>query len=126
MGVVHAVGDSGDYAGAIALAPELLASTGRHVWSLGTLGWLLGKMGQVETAGAVLDELAARSRHEYVAPFWPAGVAAAAGRLEEARVWAERALGQRDPMICLARFLSHWDGVRQAPWFEELFGPIWR
>jgi serine/threonine-protein kinase len=124
-GLMRAAGWAGDFARAIAMAPALLAASGRHPWALGALGWTHGKAGHAAEARAVFDELEARSRLEFVTPFWLAAAAAAAGLGEEARRYAERAVIERDPVVVLARLLPHWDGVRAMPWFEDVVNGVW-
>jgi hypothetical protein len=79
----------------------------------------------VEKARAVFDELEARSRHEFVSPFWIAAVAAAAGRGEDARRYAKRSVIERESIVVLARILPQWDGVRAMPWFEDVVRGVW-
>jgi serine/threonine-protein kinase len=115
---------SGDYAAALEVAPAILATSGRHVWALGTVGWVYAKAGHPEEA-RVFDELEARSRHEFVSPFWLAAFAAAVGRAEDARRYAERAALERDAVVMLGRVLPQWDLVRAIPGFDELVGEVW-
>ncbi len=75
---------AGDYERAIAEAPALFGSSGRHSWALGLLAWTHGKAGHADRARACYDELEARSRHEFVAPSWLAVAAASAGLAEAA------------------------------------------
>ncbi len=123
--LMRACSTNGDHERALAMAPGLLASSGRHVWALGSLAWTYGKLGNHDAARAVFDELEARSRHSFVSLFWMATAAASAGCFEEARALAERAVEERDPIVVLARFIVHWDEVREQPWFEETVQKLW-
>jgi serine/threonine-protein kinase len=110
---------------AIALAPAILAESGRHQWVLGLLAWIYGKVGRIEAARAVRDEMEGRSRHEFVSPFWLATAAAAAGLPEEAIRLAERAVAEHDPLILWSRVTPFWETVREHPGFEAVVRPVW-
>src|SRR5262249_20105863 len=103
---------AGHYERAIREAPALEEASGRHQWALGLLGWTYGKAGRVDLARACHDELAARSRHEYVAPGWLAITAAAAGNIEEALRYAERSVAERDPLVVWSRSMPFWEALR--------------
>ncbi len=118
--VMRAHSWAGDHARAIEAAPALLAASGRNIWPLATLGWSYGKSGDASRCRAVYDELIARSRHEFVGPFWLATVASAAGLRDEAMRLASRAVAERDPFVIFARKIPLWDGVRADPRFEEI------
>ncbi len=116
---------AGHHVRAIELAPELLAASGRHQWAMGLLAWVYGKNKQPELACAAYDELEARSRLEFVAPFWLATAAASAALSEAAIRNAERSVTERDPSVVMARVDPLWDGVRADPRFEHLFRGVW-
>ena len=119
----HAWG--GDHARALEFAAEGLASSGRHPWVLGTVGWSYGASGDAEKARAVHDELSARARYETIGPFWLATTAAAAGLDDEAIAWAERAVVERDALVVHARAMPVWDRVRAHPRFSEIVRGVW-
>jgi serine/threonine-protein kinase len=119
----HASIDRYDHA--IALAPRVLAESGRHQWVLGLLAWIYGKVGRVEAARAVRDELEGRSRHEFVSAFWLATAAASAGLLEEATRQTQRAVNEHDPLILWSRVTPLWQPIREDPGFETLVQPVW-
>ena len=115
----------GRYDRAIALAPAILAESGRHQWVLGLLAWTYAKAGRVVEARAVRDEMEGRSRHEFVSPFWLATAAEAAGLSEEAIRQVERAVSERDPLILWSRVTPFWDTIRAHPRFESVVRPVW-
>ncbi len=115
----------GRHEDAIAVSSTILTESGRHQWVLGLLAWIYAKAGRLEEARAVRDELEGRSRLEFVSPFWLATAAAAAGLPEEAIRQAERAVGQRDPLILWSRITPFWDSIREHPRFEGVVGPVW-
>jgi eukaryotic-like serine/threonine-protein kinase len=122
--VVRSHAWSGNYARAIDLSPALLRSSGRHQWALGILAWSLGKSGDAERARAIHDELMARSRSEFVAPFWLAVSATSCGLEEEATRQVERAARERDPLLPWGPAAPTWDRVRSLPRFAEIAAEV--
>lgn len=116
---------AGRFDRAIHEAPALLASSGRHSWALGLLGWIYGRAGHIGRARAVYEELEARSRHDFVSRGWLAVTAASAGLEEESIRWAERAEVERDPLFLQAPKVQFWDAVRAHPRFAEVGRDAW-
>ena len=116
---------AGEYDRALGMLPELLATSGRHNWALASLAWLCARTGRPDAARAVHDELEARSRSEFVGPFWLAATASAAGLPDLAVEHARRAVSERDPMVVLSRHLPQWDALRADPRFEEITREVW-
>ena len=114
----------GDYPRAVELMPALLRVSGRHQWALGILAWSLAKSGELERARAVHDEMMARSRHEFMAPFWLAGSAASAGLEDVATRQLERAVQERDPLLYWGFHVPHWDAVRALPRFVPITASV--
>ena len=114
----------GDYQRAIEMSPGLLRVSGRHQWGLGMLAWSLGKAGLAERARAIHDELMARSRSEFVAPFWLAASAASCGLEEEATRQVERAAREHDPLLPWGPVAPTWDQVRALPRFAEIVAEV--
>ena len=115
----------GHYDQAIALAPTILAESGRHQWVLGLLAWTYGKAGRIEGARAVRDELDGRSRHEFVSSFWLAAAAASAGLPDEAVTRAERAVAEHDALVHWSRLTPFWETIREHPRIESLLRQTW-
>ena len=115
----------GHYDRALAEAPALFASSGRHIWALGLLAWIHGKAGDTKHARAVYDELEARSRHEFVSPAWLAIASASAGLMEDAMRWAERSVTEHDPLALWSRNLQFWDPLRTHPRFDAVMRTTW-
>jgi serine/threonine-protein kinase len=122
--VVRSHGWFGNHRRAIELSPGLLRASGRHQWGLGMLAWSLGKVGDVERARAIHDELTARSRSEFVAPFWLAASAASCGLDEEATRQVERAAQEHDPLLPWGPVAPTWDEVRALPRFANIVGEV--
>ena len=57
--------------------------------------------GKPEKAGAVFRELEARSQREYIQPAMLTAAAAAVGEIDQAMVFAQQALDERDPSFVL-------------------------
>lgn len=115
---------AGQYERALELSAAPL-SNGRHPWAMGTLAWIHHRMGRADLARAVFDELAARGRHEYLAPAWVAVAAGAAGLDAEARRLTSEAMAARDPSLMLSSVMLQWDLIRAAPWFRETVRGLW-
>jgi eukaryotic-like serine/threonine-protein kinase len=116
---------AGHYDRAIAIAPSLLRESGRHPWALGLLAWTYGNAGRVEWARAVHDELEARSRHEFMPPFWLSVSASSAGLAEQSIAFVERAVAERDPLVIWGRVSPLWKAVREHPRFDQVVQGIW-
>jgi TolB-like protein len=110
---------------ALAFAPEVLRASGRDQWSLGTLGWIYAKLGKTREARAVHDELEARSRLEFVAPFWLATTAASADLPDVALRFVREANTSRDPLVLWGRIVPFWDRVRTLPGYEDAVRGVW-
>ena len=116
---------AGNFDRALELMPALLRESGRHQWGLGMLGWIHGKLGHAEVARAIFDELEARSRYEFVAPYWLAITASAAGLEERAIHFVERAVDERDPQVIWARISPFFETIRQDPRFDDIVRGVW-
>jgi len=124
--VIRSLAWAGHVDRAIQSGPRLLFVSGRDQWSLGALAWVYGKAGQEEHARALYDELEARSRFEFVSPFWLSVAAGSAGLLERSLDHAERAVAEHDPLVLWSwkRVVPFWDAIRSHPRFEELIRRI--
>ena len=116
---------AGEYPRALGMIPAMLAASGRHTWVLASLALVRARTGQEAAARAVYDELEARSRFEFVSPFWLATAASAAGLADAAIGYARRAMSERDPMLILARWLPHCGGLLADERFAELTRGVW-
>ena len=110
---------------AIAMAPALLAESGRHQWVLGQLAWIYGATGRGEAARAIHDEMEGRSRHEYMSPFWLAVAASAAALPDEAIRRMEQAVAEHDGLLLWSRLTPLMESVRQDPRYEAVMRPVW-
>jgi len=116
---------AGQYQRAIDLAPSVMGISGRHHFVLGTLAWVYGKAGKPELARAVYDELEARSRHEFLSPFWLAVAASSAGLPDRAIEQVARCVAERDPLVCWGRAVPFWEAIRAHPRFAEMTREVW-
>jgi tetratricopeptide (TPR) repeat protein len=123
---LHALCCRGDDQVAFAMLPDMLASSGRDTWSLTSMAWLRARTGQADAARAAFDEMEARSRFEFVGPFWLAAAASAAGLPDLAFRYAERAVAERDPLVVIARQLPQWNAIRNDPRFPALAAILWQ
>jgi serine/threonine-protein kinase len=89
------------YVGAIENAQKSVARFGRHAWLLMGLALANARLGRLDLAQAIFDELVARSRTEYVQGGVLAVTAMAIGRRDEAVERWIRAADDRDPMMAV-------------------------
>jgi serine/threonine-protein kinase len=91
--------DAGHFAEAIDIAAKAVARFGRHTWLLLGLTVAHARLGRLDAATAIYDELLARSRTEYVQSGVLGIMAMAIGRRDEAVARWSRAVDERDPMM---------------------------
>ena len=112
---IRAHGWIGDHARVVALAPALLAASGRNAWVLSALAYSFAHLGERDKARAVHDELESRSRWEYLGPCWLAIAAEAAGLRDEAMRHLANARGAGDPIFVLAGLIPYFESMRADP-----------
>jgi serine/threonine-protein kinase len=116
---------AGNYDRALELMPALLRESGRQQWGLGLMGWIHGQRGDTGVARAIFDEFEARSRYEFVAPYWMATTASAAGLDERALEFVGRAVTERDPQVIWARITPFFEKIRKDRRFEDVVRGVW-
>jgi serine/threonine-protein kinase len=99
---------------------KALAMSGRHPFALGSIGCTLCRMGRRDEARAILHELLARARREYVAPMVFMALYAALDCLEDAVTWLERAHQTRSPGLPIILMWPYYDSLRGDPRFTAL------
>ena len=115
----------GDWVKAIEAADVVLASSGRHVFSLDTLAASHVENGELEEARAVYGEMRARSRREPISSLALAAVAAAVGERSAALDYARDAIRRHDPgVVVYARSWSQSRFLREMPEFQALLIPV--
>jgi hypothetical protein len=68
----------------------------------------------------------ARSRFEFMSPFWLATSSASAGFPDATIRYVERAVTERDPLLLWGRGGSaFWEGVAVHPRFMEVVREVW-
>jgi serine/threonine-protein kinase len=124
--LMRACAMAGQYDQAVAMSPALLGESGRSPWALGALAWTLGKLGRTDRARAIYDEMEARSRFEFMSPFWLSTAAASAGHPDATIRNVERAVSESDPLLLWGRGgTTFWDGVAAHPRFKEVVRGVW-
>jgi eukaryotic-like serine/threonine-protein kinase len=97
--LIQALGECGDLQGSIAAVHEAIEMSGRHPWMLVFLAGIYDQFGDVAGATSMHEEALARAVREYVQPFVLAATAAAAGKLDDAFAFANKAIDERDPVV---------------------------
>ena len=92
---------------------------GRTAAVVAQLGHAYGVAGQKAEAQACLDELAQRSKREYVAAYWIAMLNHGLGREDAALASLEKAFRDREALLVLD-VEPRWDGLRGDPRFQDL------
>lgn len=92
---------------------------GRTTSVVAQLGYAYAVAGRKAEARRVLDELADRSKRQYVASYWIAMVHHGLGQDDEALARLERAFQDREALVLLD-VEPRWDGLRSAPRFQAL------
>ena len=104
---------------ATAACERATALSGR-IKGMGRLAVAYALAGERPKAAAVLRELKARSRREYVPPHFIAQAELAVGDTARAFEWLERAYAARDPTLTQNLFDPLWDPLRADPRFVRL------
>ena len=113
---VNAASFGGDAAEMVTRIPALLPRYGRHPWLMMGLTGAYARLGRMDDANAVYEELVARSRNEYVQASVLASTADWAGRRREALELVRRAVEMRDPLLAaFARFSPPMGALKTAP-----------
>ena len=89
-------------------------------WMRGLEGACLAKLGRIDDARRVLDELLERRRHEYVDAYAVARLRLAVGDVDGAFVELERAIDENVGGLYALRFDPTADGFRPDPRFSRL------
>jgi eukaryotic-like serine/threonine-protein kinase len=87
---------------------------------MGPLAYAYAASGDRSKAMAVLRELEARSRREYVPPWEMAVAHLGLGDIDRTFAWLDSAYTARDPLVTLALSDPIWDPVRGDPRFARL------
>ena len=105
---------------AVAAFEEACRLSRRHPFPLGLLGTAYMAAGDAAAAERTIDELIARSNEGYVQPFILALSHTAAGRIDEALGWLERAIEERTAVAFLLRCWPFLDPLRHHKRFRSV------
>ena len=115
--------DNGEFLQAIA-AYQKADELGGSAWIRASLAEAYALAGQEEKARTLLDELKAKARESYIAPFFLALVHLALGEKDEAFTYLEEAYETRDSGLPLIKVYRPFDCVRSDPRLEDLITRI--
>jgi len=105
---------------AIAALETAASLSGRHPWPMGQLCVAYAAADRSTDAQALQDELAARSRREYVQPSGFAILHAQLGHFAEAFEYLERAVAERDPLVIFLNVWPDLDPLRDDPRYQAI------
>jgi TolB-like protein/tetratricopeptide (TPR) repeat protein len=94
----------------------------RSSLALGSLGYALAQMGRVGEARKVLEELQERARKSHVPGSVYALIYMGFGEIDKAFDWFEKAIEERDFLICWLVHSSDFDPLRSHPRYHALIG----
>jgi tetratricopeptide (TPR) repeat protein len=94
--------------------------SGRSPMVLGWLGLALAQRGNVAEARGLLQSLRAMSARAYVPPTSFAWIHFGLGEIDEAFVWMDRAIEERDHMMTPIKSYPFLDPIRNDPRFAAL------
>jgi len=109
---------------AVALAERALQVHGRYSMSLLVAGAVYAVAGRPEEARKILAELAALAANSFSAAGAMTLVNSLLGNLEEAVVWAERAITQRDPQVLSIKTTPAYANLRADPRYPALLAKM--
>ncbi len=119
--LMEALSHAGQYEEAAVQCQRALAVSGRHVWALCGLVHIYAGWGKPEDARRTFAEAEERATREYMQPCMLAYAAAAAGELEQAIGYADRAEREKDPLfVLLARLWPEYHELRKDPRFNAI------
>jgi TolB-like protein len=87
---------------------------------LGSLGYACAVAGRRDRALAIADELKVGARGRYVSPASVAVVYAGLGEKDQAMLWLEKAVEERDPWATDLKTQQMFDSLRSDPRFQSL------
>jgi len=125
LGLVHA--QTGWHAEAVEEMQRAVRLSGRSTESLAGLAQSYAASGKRRDMQQTLDELLAESRLRYVSPYNVSRIFAAAGDVESALGWLERACAERNPDLIELRAEPVFDALRPDARFAHVLQRIgWR
>ena len=95
--------------------------------SLAYLGYSYGRSSETDKASTILQELLAKSKKQYVAPYWIAQVYAGLGRNEDALDYLDKAYEERNEFLVFLnseRMSFQFASLRSLPRYQELLKKI--
>ena len=91
---------------------------------VGSKGFALARLGRVEEARAVLEELRSESRKTYVSPYHEATILLGLGEENEAMNRLDAAIPRRDFMLTYLGVLHIWDELRDNERFRQILSQV--
>ena len=118
LGLVHE--QQGAFADAITQFSECVRLTGQRPSMVALLGHAYAVANRRSEARAILQQLSARSKEQYVPPYPIAVVHAGLGETDEAFAWLEKAYDERDSWLNYVALDPRLDPLRQDSRYGNL------
>jgi serine/threonine-protein kinase len=118
LGLAYA--QTGQYDEATAVLGKSVEMSGRAPVTIAALGYSLGRAGNSEAAGEILEELLALSEVRYIPAYYIAGLYVGLGDTDSAFDWLFRACEEPSGPIASLNVEPGVDSLRSDPRFEEL------
>ncbi len=109
---------------AISEFKQALAIAGRLPLWCGFLGQMYGLAGKPEKTVEILNELHAKAKHTYVPPVAFAAVYAGLGKIDDAFLWLEKAIEDRDGFLIHLKIASVFDSLRSDKRFSDILARV--
>jgi eukaryotic-like serine/threonine-protein kinase len=94
--------------------------SGDGAGQLAALGYAYAVANRRSEALEIVEKLKARSREHYVPPAMVAGVFSGLGEKDQAMMWLEKAIEERDPWLTSLKVEPMYDSLRSDPRFLDL------
>lgn len=120
MMIGHICRDSGMLQEAIAAQRRAVEMSGGAPQMLGWLGFSLARSGDTTEARLLLKRLHGMAYQAYVSPTCFAFIHLGLGEIDDAYVWMERAIDDRDPILIPIKTYPFLDPLRSDPRFHAL------
>jgi serine/threonine-protein kinase len=112
--------EQGQFAEALDAAKQAQALSGGNFMPQAVGGCALAKLGRVEEAGAILNQLLQASTVRYIPPYYIALMHNSLRDQKETLAWLERGIEDRDPKMTFLQVDPRWKNLSGTPGFADI------